>query len=162
MLYLSNHHFVVIEPITRTLFSGDSFGVAYPKILKREGDVILASTSPTDFDGEAALASVNWILAQDPSQIGLTHYGFITKDKISTFAEILMDQIRYSLELMQQARVEKLSVEQVRQRLEAFTVRYFGMRGIHLDEEDLKYLEIDLKVNAQGVHYAANASSLKK
>ena len=46
----ANHHLVVIEPETKTLFSGDSFGVSYPIVnQKHSGIIALASTSPTDF-----------------------------------------------------------------------------------------------------------------
>ena len=151
----ANHHLVILEPETRTLFSGDSFGVAYPEIVKTKGDVILASTSPTDFDGPAALESVDWIAAQDLQQIGLTHFGLVPKDKIAIFAQILRDEIQFSMELMKQSVKENLEVGQVQERLREFIIRYFEARGIHLGSEELRHLSVDLKVNAQGILYAA-------
>jgi glyoxylase-like metal-dependent hydrolase (beta-lactamase superfamily II) len=157
----ANHHLVMIEPETRTLFSGDSFGVAYPELNHKKGDVILASTSPTDFDGNAALQSIDWILAQTPKQIALTHFGMISEDKILVFAKILKDELEFSMELMQQTMREKLSVESIEERLRDFILRYFENRGTHLDQEDLRLLALDLKVNAQGLYFAVNKPLLK-
>jgi glyoxylase-like metal-dependent hydrolase (beta-lactamase superfamily II) len=155
----ANHHLVVFEPETQTLFSGDSFGVAYPEITKRHSDVILASTSPTDFDGIAAIDAVNWIEAKHPHQIALTHFGFFPEAKIKTAAQTLRDQIQYSMDLMQEVLSENLTVEQTEKRLQNFIVQYFKTKGVDLDAADLKHLHIDLKVNAQGIHYAANAKA---
>jgi glyoxylase-like metal-dependent hydrolase (beta-lactamase superfamily II) len=151
----ANHHLVMMEPSTKTLFSGDSFGVAYPQVMKRRGDVILASTSPTDFDGPAALEAVDWIVNEHPEQIGLTHFGMLPKEKIGPFAQILRDQLQFSMELMKQTVRENLELGQVQERLQGFIVQYFAARGIQLDQEDLGHLAVDLKVNAQGLHFAA-------
>jgi glyoxylase-like metal-dependent hydrolase (beta-lactamase superfamily II) len=152
----ANHHLVILEPETETLFSGDSFGVAYPELVKRRGDVILASTSPTDFDGPAALEAVDWILSVNPAQIALTHFGFVSHEKISIYAQILQDQLHFSMELMAQIAREKIDVDETGERLRAFIIGYFSARGIQFDAEDLRLLAIDLKVNAQGLHFAAN------
>ena len=156
----ANHHFVVIEPETKTLFSGDSFGVSYPQVNDKHGGLlVLASTSPTDFDGEAAIQSINWILGQDLEQIALTHFGFIQKSDIQTAGAILKDEIRYSMELMKQIKAENLSEETACKRLINFITEYFKMRGITFDQDDLRHLDIDLKVNAQGIYYAAKKVS---
>jgi len=152
----ANHHLVMMEPETQTLFSGDSFGVAYPKLFQTKGDIILASTSPTDFDGEAALQAIDWILGQHPEQIALTHFGFLPKEKIEVCGQILRDQIQYSMELIAQIIREGIDVHEVQERLQQFLVRYFSERGVPLTQDDLRYLSIDLKVNAQGLHFAAH------
>ena len=151
----ANHHLVVIDPETNTLFSGDSFGVAYPEVTRKHGEVILASTSPTDFDGDAALAAVDWIVNQKPKQIGVTHFGLLPESKIATYGKILKDEIQFSIELLSVIVNEKLTVDAVEKRLTDFLVNYFKARSVNLDSADLKHLAVDLKVNAQGLHYAA-------
>ena len=156
----ANHHLVVTEPLTRTLFTGDTFGVSYPKLAHHQ-DVILASTSPTDFDGEAALASLEWIVAQNPNQLALTHYGLIPSTRIPVLAEILRDQLRYSMKLCEQTKNEQLTVDAVETRLRDFLLHYFSGRGVTFSTDDLRLLAIDIKVNAQGIHYAAHRTSIK-
>ena len=152
----ANHHLVVIEPETKTLFSGDSFGVSYPKINIKHHGVILASTSPTDFDGAAAIETVNWIAKQDLNQIGLTHFGFIQKKDIPEMAEHLRQELQFSTALVHQIMQNKLSEEQVTGQLTDWTVNYFKSLNVDLDAADLKHLELDLKVNAQGLCFAAS------
>ena len=152
----ANHHLIAIEPQNKTLFSGDSFGVSYPSVDQKQGLLMLASTSPTDFDGEAALETVDWIASQDLEQIALTHYGFVAKKEIQNAANQLRAQIRFSMNLLRRIRDESLSVQQITEMLQAFLVQKSNERGQKLDSADLKLLHLDLKVNAQGLHFAAN------
>ena len=155
----ANHHLCVIEPETRTLFSGDSFGVSYPKLNAKRGFVLIPSTSPTGFDGDAAIQSAEWIRHSGMNQIALTHYGMVPKEKIDLAADLLIDQLRYALELKTQTKNESLEEDEVLGHLRNWTVDYFASRNIILDSDDLKLLSLDLKVNAQGIHYAAYEGS---
>ena len=152
----ANHHLVVIEPTTQTLFSGDSFGVSYPKINSKHGLVIIPSTSPTDFDGMAALETIDWISSQDLKQVALTHYGFIPQEQIPESARQLRDQLQFSIELLGRIQKLGLDVDSVTQHILDWNLHYFGSRNVRLDAEDLKLLQIDFKVNAQGLVFAAS------
>ena len=152
----ANHHLVVIEPSTKTLFSGDAFGVSYPVVNEKRGIVALPSTSPTDFDGPAALASVEWIRDQDLVQVGLTHYGFLRGAEIQVAALQLIDYLKYSIELMNRIKTESLNEVQAFECIQAWVIQYFTGKGIQLDSDDLKLLNLDLRVNAQGLVYAAH------
>lgn len=149
----ANHHLVVIEPTLKTLFSGDSFGVSYSSLNEKHGLVMLASTSPTDFDGEAALATVDWIASQDLEKIALTHYGFILKADIQNAAEQLRAQIRFSMELVGRVQRENLLVEQVEALLQAELLQ----SKPELSRDELEHLNLDFKVNAQGLFFVAKA-----
>ena len=151
----ANHHLVAIEPITKTLFSGDSFGVSYPKLGHHAQPMIIASTSPTDFDGVAAIETVKWIADQDLNQIALTHYGFIPRELIQSLAKMLEDQLVFSTELVREIDRDRLSESQVLARIESWMLDYFLKLGIVLDAGDLRLLHLDFKVNAQGLCYAA-------
>ena len=59
------------------------------------------------------------------------------------------------MELVKQIKSEKLNEEIAYERLSLFVRQYFKDRKIELDESDLKHLKIDLKVNAQGIYFAA-------
>ena len=152
----ANHHLCVIEPNTKSLFSGDSFGVSYPIVNRKHGVVAIPSTSPTDFDGEAAIQSVEWIRDQDLKQVGPTHYGFIKGPDILVAAKQLIDQLKFSRDLLPRIRVEKMDEQLVFELLNVWTLHYFTSQGIELDSDDLKILNLDLRVNAQGLVFAAN------
>ena len=93
------------------------------------------------------------------NQIALTHYGMVPKEKIDLAADLLIDQLRYALELKTQTKNESLEEDEVLGHLRNWTVDYFASRNIILDSDDLKLLSLDLKVNAQGIHYAAYEGS---
>ncbi len=156
----ANHHLVVFETLTRTLFTGDSCGVSYPEVNARHGVVALASTSPTDFDGEAALEVLDWIERLSPERIAPTHFGFIEKKDHSRVLQMLRDELLFSIELAGRIRVAGLDGPRAAAILTEWTVRYFFERwGIRLDPRDLHLLEIDLEVNAQGLCFAASRVS---
>lgn len=155
----ANHHLCVIEPSTRTLFSGDSFGVSYPKVNVKHGPVVLASTSPTDFDGLAAIETVEWIRDQNLNQVALTHYAFLKKDEIAPASVQLIDQIQFSIGLVERIQTAKLTEAQAVEELQNWVRQYYVLNGIKLDDEDMGHLKIDLKVNAQGLMFTAAKSS---
>ncbi|MFT6378326.1 MAG: glyoxylase-like metal-dependent hydrolase (beta-lactamase superfamily II) [Myxococcota bacterium] len=70
----ANHHFCVYDDASNSIFTGDSFGVLYPH-MQGNGTLALASTSPTDFDGPAAHASVDRIVATGAKTVYPTHFG---------------------------------------------------------------------------------------
>ncbi|MBL8061208.1 MAG: MBL fold metallo-hydrolase [Chthonomonas sp.] len=66
------HHFVMHDRDTNELFAGDAFGLAYPEFA-----FAMPSTSPTQFDPEAALATYESIMALNPSRIAIAHFGYV-------------------------------------------------------------------------------------
>jgi glyoxylase-like metal-dependent hydrolase (beta-lactamase superfamily II) len=152
----ANHHLVVFEPLTRTLFTGDSCGVTYPVLNEKHGMVALVSTSPTDFDGDAALATLDWIESRAPARIAPSHFGMIEKPGQARMLQLLRDQLRFSIDLLARIKREGLPEQQVYEFMRAWIQGYFEGQGVHLDERDLSVLELDLRVNAQGLCYRAN------
>jgi len=149
----ANHHLCVIAE--DTVFTGDSFGVSYPEVRNKRGLVILVSTSPTDFDGAAALASIDWIVSLK-KRVALTHFGFIEVSEVPVAAEMLRDQIVFSMEMLKRIQKDHLNEKQVTDQIQSWTIDYFSKRNIMLDAEDLMTLQLDMKVNAQGLVFAAN------
>lgn len=150
----ANHHFVVHDPARDTVFTGDTFGLAYPS-LQRAGRFVFASTSPTDFDAEAANESVDRILDLGTSTACLTHYGEI--DDLQTAAKQLHRWIDLSGELVDRALT--LSDEEAQsvlaERLEKEMEAAARERGLVLDEDDRALLSLDLGINVQGLIVAA-------
>jgi glyoxylase-like metal-dependent hydrolase (beta-lactamase superfamily II) len=69
------HHQVYYDERSAGIFTGDTFGISY-----REFDVdgrafILPTTTPSQFDPDQLMASVDRVLALQPAHVYLTHYG---------------------------------------------------------------------------------------
>ncbi len=186
----ANHHLCVVLPESSsnklTVFTGDSFGVSYPQLSRepkgatlgvKKQRVILASTSPTDFDGKAALETVKWIesvhqQSKNGARIGLTHYGWIEPDEVIPAARALERSIQFSMDLIEteikineagvtDASREPLTLEQCRAKLEQWLVNDCEAAGIRLTPQDLKLLSVDLTVNAQGLLFQIQKASQK-
>jgi glyoxylase-like metal-dependent hydrolase (beta-lactamase superfamily II) len=149
----ANHHVAAFEPLTRTLFSGDSFGVSYP-VLNASGRIILPSTSPTDFDGEAAIETVDWMVGTDPERIALTHYGFVERPELAEAASMLKEGILASVRICERVRTGDLPPEQVEEELWSSLEARCVKRGIPLTAETKRMLSVDVRVNAQGLVHA--------
>lgn len=154
----ANHHFVVHDPARETVYTGDAFGLAYP-YLQRSGRFAFASTSPTDFHAEEARRSVDRILALETRTACLTHFGEL--DELPTIAGQLHRWIDVSDSLLQ----EVASVEEGERERFLFDALWREMeraaheRGLTLGREDRELLSLDLRLNAQGLLFAATRAS---
>lgn len=152
----ANHHVSLYEPLSKTLHTGDTFGVSYPSLNHKKGKVIaIASTSPTDFDGPAALESIDWVLGLNPARFVPTHYGIFDQSELPTFAQQLRDQLRFSMALIQKIRSQNLSEPQVLEHIHDWMIQSYAAQGVQLDTQDLDQLMVDFKVNAQGLCFSA-------
>jgi glyoxylase-like metal-dependent hydrolase (beta-lactamase superfamily II) len=70
----ARHHYCILDHGSRCIFAGDSFGLSYRELDTDEGEFIFPSTTPVQFDPEAAVATVDRLMAAEPAAIYLTHY----------------------------------------------------------------------------------------
>lgn len=151
----ANHHMVVHDSATDGVFTGDSFGLRYP-MLQTKGLFVLPSTSPTDFDPEAAVESVHRI-ARTGSRAFLTHYGEVTE--LEAAAAQLVEHLGFSGRLLQQAIESDASGPALdvfcEEALRSHYERSLASRGLVLDEEAWRLLQLDLALNAQGIAFTA-------
>jgi len=151
----ANHHFVVHDPAQDTVFTGDAFGLIYPR-LQRAGLLAFPSTSPTDFDGPAAHASIDRIVALGTRSVCPTHYGEQTR--VKEIAEQLHGWLTLSERLMEESKA--LPAAEREGYIEAGLVAAFdelaARTGLDLDEDDRALVAFDRKLNAQGLAHAAS------
>lgn len=150
----ANHHFVVHDPERETVYTGDAFGLAYP-YLQRAGRFVFASTSPTDFDGPEAKKSVDRILGLGTRTACLTHFGEL--DELATMGVQLHEWLDFSQELFERIRAlppeerEEVAYAALVEKMESAA----KARGLALSPEDWELLSLDMRLNAQGLAYAA-------
>ena len=150
----ANHHFVVHDPARDTVFTGDAFGLVYPQ-LQRAGLIAFPSTSPTDFDGPAAHAAVDRIVALGTRSACLTHFGEQTR--LSDIAEQLHSWLTLSEALLTESRARPEAEREafIEARLTAAFDEAAARVGLTLSADDRTLVAFDRKLNAQGLAYAA-------
>ncbi len=70
----ARHHYVLNDPTSRGVFTGDSFGVSYRELDTARGEIVFPTSTPVHFDPPEAHKAVDRIMALDPEQLYLTHY----------------------------------------------------------------------------------------
>lgn len=144
------HHYCLNDPVSRGVFTGDSFGVSYREMDTAAGEIVFPTTTPTHFDPDAAHVAVDRIMACKPKQLYLTHYSRVrdldrlAKDMhagIDAYVEIAM--ANKEAEDLYTAILSPMS-EYMKTR-----ARDHGFEG---DDEVLhSILEIDIVLNTKGL-----------
>lgn len=97
----ARHHFCIYDETSEGIFSGDTFGLSYPKLTSADNRFIFPTTTPIQFDPPALLQSIDRLLALKPRQIYLTHFGKIEptdavvnqlKKRIHHFVQIALSE----------------------------------------------------------------------
>ncbi len=160
----ANHHFCLMDPVLDGIFTGDSFGLAYPA-LQRKGLFIFPSSSPTDFDPQAARETVSRIVTSGVKRAFLTHFGEVTDFRAAAIQ--LDEHLRFAAKLYGEAVSGVEEFEQLRVRFKAALTKNFALMadsgGLKLTDKDWRMVETDLRLNADGIAYAgirAKAKSL--
>jgi glyoxylase-like metal-dependent hydrolase (beta-lactamase superfamily II) len=71
----ARHHHCIWDPVSQGWFTGDTFGLSYRELDVAGQAWIIPTTTPVQFDPEALKGSIQRLLAMQPQQMYLTHYG---------------------------------------------------------------------------------------
>ena len=74
----ARHHYCLNDPVSRGVFTGDSFGISYRELDTVNGEFIYPTTTPASFDPVEAHKAVDRIMDCEPRQLFLTHYSRVT------------------------------------------------------------------------------------
>ena len=159
----ANHHFVVHDSAANAVFSGDSFGILYPGV-QSNGVFAFPSTTPTDFDPDAAHASVDRIVNTGAERVYFTHFGSSTE--LSTIAAQLHRLLDAQAAIvddadddaLSEAEVDARCLEQTRALFEAELVAH----QLADDAEARALVAFDVELNAQGLAFAVKKRRFKR
>lgn len=146
----ARHHNCIFDEISRSFFTGDTFGVSYREFDVNGLEFVFPTTTPVQFDPFAAHHSLDRIMSYDPqyaflthySRIGnLTHHASVLHDLTDTYVTIANEICNQGEEHISLA--EKL-VELLTQRIKN--------HGCTLSQEKIHdLLSMDAKLNAEGL-----------
>lgn len=74
----ANHHVCYFDDRTRAWFTGDTFGLSYRELDHDGRQFVFPSTTPVQFDPDALHASIDRLMAEQPTAMYLTHYSRVT------------------------------------------------------------------------------------
>jgi len=82
---------------SKNIFTGDTFGLSYREFDTKSGSFIFATTTPVQFDPQAWYQTLDRLMALEPKNFYLIHFGSITataelaqrlRQSIKAFADI--------------------------------------------------------------------------
>lgn len=148
----ANHHFCIFDTGSSGVFTGDTFGIAYPRF-SEGGSFLFPTTTPTDFDPEEAILSVDKILQTGAERAYLTHF-----DSVENLEELAVDLklgIQRLASVAREGLESALDGEELQEFCEKGVRSYLRelalSKGKDFTEKDWSFLEFDTKLNAQGL-----------
>ena len=144
------HHYVLFDPASLGVFTGDSFGISYRELDTAKGEFIYPTTTPTSFDPEQAHAAVDRIMGLRPEQLYLTHYSRV-RDLDRLAADMHADIDEFAKMALENRDAEDREA-MIRAAMEEHLVGRLVEHGFKGDRDTMRsVLAIDIVLNAQGL-----------
>jgi glyoxylase-like metal-dependent hydrolase (beta-lactamase superfamily II) len=144
------HHYAVVDAAHASIFPGDTFGVSYRELDSVRGAFILPATTPTQFDPEQHIASIDRMAAYRPESMYLMHFSRVTH--IARLASDLKDRIRELVDITERNADAPGRYEAIRGDMLSLWLGLARKHGVQLgDAEIARLLEGDLDLNTQGL-----------
>lgn len=143
------HHLCLWDATSRSVFTGDTFGISYRELDSDAGIFLFPTTTPVQFDPEALKTSIARLVALEPERAFLTHFGAI--DHIPQNARSLIEQI----DAMSQGALALIDAPDRHAALVAMLDALYVPRAVAhsgLAESAVRgLLAMDIELNAQGL-----------
>lgn len=154
----ARHHHAILDSASNGIFTGDTFGLAYPDLAVAGRPFVIPTTTPVQFEPDAMRESIERLAALRPDCLYLTHFGRV--DGVPALREDLLRRLDAHVRIGREA--TRFDTTEARYRsvaddLHGYLLRELEAHGSSLDEAAaLALLEMDIDLNAQGiVHWLA-------
>jgi glyoxylase-like metal-dependent hydrolase (beta-lactamase superfamily II) len=144
------HHLCLVDRDAAAVFSGDTFGVSYREFDNANGEFVIATTTPTQFDPEQLHLSVDRILALKPRHIYMTHYSRVTHiDRLG--ADMHADIDRFAA-IARASAMEADAAAAIRDRMFEYIGERLARHGFTAGDAEMhRLLDADVGLNADGL-----------
>lgn len=148
------HHHCIVDARSRGVFTGDTFGLSYREFDTVQGAWIMPTTTPVQFQPEALRRSIESIVALEPRQLYLTHYGPVSD--VSRLARLFLAQLDEMLVLARRLAPASHGTaarhEQLKRGLADIHLQSLRQHGVTSSDAQIeRLLALDLELNAQGI-----------
>ncbi len=144
------HHQSFADRAHGCMFTGDTFGISYRELDSPRGAFIFPTTTPTQFDPEQLIASVDRLLSYSPEAMYLMHFSRVTD--VPRLGESLKAQIRELARMAEESAAAPDRAAAIRAGMSGLWRELAVQHGCRLPAaEMLALLEGDLELNTQGL-----------
>lgn len=140
----ARHHIAIFDSSSKGVFTGDSLGLTYPELDINGKKFYQPTTTPTAFEYDKMLESINKIMKLEPNYIFFTHYGF--SDEPKEVENQIITRLKDYIHLV------KSGTTDLEKRLGEYFIKESKKHGSKLsDNKILELFDIDIKLNAMGL-----------
>ena len=147
----ARHHCCIVDERSRSLFTGDTFGLAYRELEVDGRRSVFPTTSPVQFDPGALQASIERIVALRPEQVYVTHFGGVGEvERLAADLHRLIDAHVALARMHAGASGQRHAL--IKQGLEKMVLDEARLKSWPLGrDEALELFATDIELNAQGL-----------
>ena len=147
----ARHHNCIYDERSQSFFTGDTFGVSYREFDVNGLEFVFPTTSPVQFDPEAAHASIDRIMGYQPRYAYLTHYSQI--GSLAHHAESMHCLIDAHVEIAQAAKHDEANRQSViSDALSKLLLQRLSEHGCRLPQAEIdELLSSDIRLNTLGL-----------
>ena len=148
----ARHHFCVWDEQTRGWFTGDTFGISYRDLDTGNGAFIFPTTTPTQFDPKALIASVDRMMEKSPENMYLTHFGRV--QDVPRLASDLKEAIGHIVNIAEMHEKDENRTDAIEAAMREWMIGGARGHGVTLPEQQLRdFLQLDVGLNTKGVEF---------
>lgn len=149
----ANHHYSIYDAKSRSVFTGDTFGISYREFDSEKGAFVFPATTPVQFNPETLHQSIDRLMSYQPQFAFLTHFGRVGNlPRLVGDLHLWLDEIKtiaLSLKNVTQNRREQIK--------KAFADLLLSKLHEHCpnypQEEAKALLQSDVELNALGIEH---------
>lgn len=149
----AKHHISIHDSVTNGIFTGDTIGIYYRELTKLGVELYLPTTSPTQFQPDAMLASKERIKQMNVDSIYFGHYGASTN--ISEVYRQLDYWVPLFVKIGQQVFTKEQNFEAASKELSSLLLQevadYLTKQNVPADHSIYELLKLDLDIGAMGI-----------
>jgi glyoxylase-like metal-dependent hydrolase (beta-lactamase superfamily II) len=146
----ARHHFCVWDEASRSMFSGDTFGLAYRELASPRGSFIMPTTTPVQFEPAELVGSIDRLVGHAPRAMLLTHYSRVTE--VERLAGELKQRVRAFAALGRDAPEGPARSDYLKRGVRELVLGWVADHGTPLARPDVEaLLAVDIELNAMGI-----------
>ena len=145
----ARHHFCIWDIQTKSMFTGDTFGISYRDLDYSDEVYIFPSTSPVQFDPEELIKSIQKIMEYNPQRVCLTHFAAIRPSQ--KVVEQLIDGINFVSNLAKKYATKDDAKLVIHNEMMDYFLEGIEKSGFKDHNFCRNRLELDVKINTLGL-----------
>ena len=147
----ARHHFCIFDERSSGVFTGDTFGISYREFDVEGREFIFPTTTPVQFEPEAAHDSIDLIMSHHPRAAYLTHFGRVAQlPRLADDLHRMLDDFVNIAEGLRDAGA--MRHQRLTEGLGNYLLACLEAHGCRLAPDEARaLLENDIELNAQGL-----------